>query len=85
MDDPIRCLYNFVCENRMGSVHNDPEYKLTALQVDKQTEELEKTLTQEQKLELNQLLSGLAALGYIEDEYMFRAALVVARELNSIS
>ena len=27
MDDLTRCLYDFVCEKRMGSIYQDPEYE----------------------------------------------------------
>lgn len=82
MDDLTKCLYQFVSERRMGSVHIDPEYTEASRMVDMQTEKLEETLNQEQKRELNRLLSSITALGCIEDEHLFRAVMRLARELS---
>lgn len=84
MDDLTKWLYQFVCERRMGSVHDDPEYKEASREVDMQTEKLEETLSQEQKRELNRLLSNITALSCIEDEHLFQAALRLARELARV-
>ena len=84
MDDLTRCLYDFVCTRRMGSVHTDPEYREASRVVDMQTEKLEESLSQEQKRELNQLLSSVTALDCIQDEHLFRAALRLARELGRV-
>ena len=82
MDDLTKCLYDFVCTRRMGSVHTDPEYREASRVVDMQTEKLEQALSQEQKRELNRLLGDITALSCIEDEHLFRAALRLARELS---
>lgn len=84
MDDLTKWLYQFVCERRMGSVHTDPEYREASRMVDMQTEKLEETLSQEQKRELNRLLSSVTALDCIHDEHLFRAALRLARELGRV-
>lgn len=84
MDDLTRWLYQFVCERRMGSVHTDPEYREASRVVDMQTEKLEETLSQEQKRELNRLLSSVTALDCIHDEHLFRAALRLSRELERV-
>jgi len=84
MDDLTKWLYQFVSERRMGSVHTDPEYKEASRVVDMQTEKLEETLSQEQKRELNRLLSSVTALDCIQDEHLFRATLHLARELGRV-
>ena len=84
MDDLTKCLYDFVCTRRMGSVHTDPEYREASRVVDMQTEKLEETLSQEQKRELNRLLGDISALSCIEDVHLFRAALRLARELGRV-
>lgn len=84
MSDLMKCLYEFVCKQRMGSVYGDPEYREASQCVDRQTEKLEETLSQEQKRELNRLLDDMMALSSIEDEYLFRAALRLARELDRV-
>lgn len=84
MDDLTKCLYDFVCTRRMGSVYDDPEYREASQSVDLQTEKLEEALSQEQKRELNQLLSSVTALDCIHDEHLFRAALRLARELGRV-
>lgn len=85
MDDLTKCLYQFVSERRMGSVYADPEYTEASRVVDMQTEKLGETLNQEQKRELNRLLANITALGCIEDEHLFRAALGLARELGRMA
>ena len=84
MDDLTKCLYQFVSERRMGSVYADPEYTEASRVVDMQTEKLEETLSQEQKRELNRLLSSVTALDCIHDEHLFRAALRLSRELERV-
>ena len=81
MDDLTRCLYDFVCEHRMGSVHGDPEFREASLTVDMQTKRLEETMTQEQKQELKLLLDEMEALSCLEDKHLFRASLRLAGEL----
>lgn len=82
MDDLTKCLYDFVCTRRMGSVHDDPEYREASQSVDLQTEKLEENLSGEQKRELSRLLDDITALSCIESEHLFRAALGLARELR---
>lgn len=82
MDDLTKCLYDFVCTRRMGSVYDDPEYREASQSVDLQAEKLEETLSQEQKRELNRLMDEMTALDCIQNEHLFQATLGLARELR---
>lgn len=82
MDDLTKCLYEFVCKQRMGSVYADPEYTEAARSVELQTEKVREGMSREQWRELNHLLDSMNAQSSIECEHLFRAALGLARELN---
>lgn len=82
MTDLMKCLYDFVCTRRIGSIYGDPAYREASLHVDQQTEKLVENLSQEQKRELSRLLDSMNALSCIEDEHLFQAALRLARELS---
>lgn len=82
MTDLMKCLYDFVCTRRMGSIYGDPAYREASLHVDQQTKNLVENLSQEQKRELNRLLDSVNALSSIEIEHLFQATLGLARELG---
>ena len=84
MDDLTSCLYQFVCERRMGRVRDDPEYAEASRSVDLQTEKLKKLLGETEWKELDRLLSSMNALSSIENEYLFQATLGLVRELGRV-
>lgn len=84
MNDLTKCLYEFVCQNRMGSVYDDPEYEEMFHSVELQTEKLQKDLSRDQLWELRLLLENISAQHSIENEHLFLAALGLARELNAL-
>lgn len=84
MDDLTKCLYDFVCEKRMGSIHQDPEYTEMSTSVDIQTEKVQKDMSKEQLRELRVLLDSMNAMSCIEHEYLFQATMRLARELGRV-
>lgn len=82
MDDLTKCLYDFVCDHRMGRIHQDPEYREIANGIELQTQRLQKDMNKEQLRELQLLMDNLLALSDIESEHLFQAALGLARELG---
>lgn len=84
MDDLTRCLYDFVCEKRMGSIYQDPEYKEMSRSVELQLKKVQQTMGTEQQIELQLLLENLSAQSSIENEHLFQASLKLARELNAL-
>lgn len=84
MDDLTKCLYDFVCEKRMGNMCQDPEYKEVSHSVELQTEKFKQGLDTEQQMELQLLLEIISAYYSIENECLFQQALGLARELNAL-
>lgn len=84
MDDLTRCLYDFVCEKRMGSIYQDPEYEEMSRSVELQLKKVQQTIGTEQQVELQLLLENLSAQSSIENEHLFQASLKLARELSAL-
>ena len=84
MDDLTRCLYDFVCEKRMGSIYQDPEYAEMSRSVELQLKKVQQTIGTEQQVELQLLLENLSAQSSIENEHLFQASLKLARELSAL-
>lgn len=84
MDDLTKCLYEFVCKQRMGSVYEDPEYEEMSHSVELQTKKARKNMSEEQLQELDLLLETISAQNSLENEHLFQAALGLARELNAL-
>ena len=84
MDDLTRCLYDFVCEKRMGSIYQDSEYEEMSRSVELQLKKVQQTMGTEQQIELQLLLENLSAQSSIENEHLFQASLKLARELNAL-
>lgn len=84
MDDLMKCLYGFMLEHRLGSLHEDLEYGETAFDTDIQEKRLRECLNQEQQEELDCLLNKITAKDCIVSEHIFRAALALSRELNAL-
>ena len=84
MDDLTRCLYDFVCEKRMGSIYQDSEYEEMSRSVELQLKKVQQTMGTEQQIELQLLLENLSAQSSIEKEHLFQASLKLARELNAL-
>lgn len=84
MDDLTRCLYEFVCEKRLGSLSEDQEYMDAVLTAERQQKRVASCLSKEQQLELETLTALIAAQGDITGEHLFCAALSLARELNGL-
>ena len=84
MDDLMKCLYDFVRANRMGSICQDPEYEEMSRSVELQLKKVQQTMGTEQQIELQLLLENLSAQSSIENEHLFQASLKLARELNAL-
>lgn len=84
MDDLTRCLYEFVCEKRMGSLSEDKEYIEAVLGAERQEKRVASYLDDEQRPELRALLDTLSAQSDITNEHLFQAALSLSRELNGL-
>lgn len=84
MDDLTRCLYEFVCEKRMGRLSEDKEYIEAVLGAERQQKRMTAWLTEEQRVELDVLTAMIAAQGDITGEHLFQAALGLSRELNAL-
>lgn len=84
MDDLMNCLYSFVLENRLGDTVNDREYRNSIDEILRQESKLRESMNKEQRRELNALLSEISAQNSLENEYIFREALRLARELNAL-
>ena len=84
MNDLTKCLYDFACKNRMGSIYDDQEYEETSHSVELQTEKVQQGMSKEQLLELRLLLESISAQHSIENEHLFQAALRLAKELNAL-
>lgn len=81
MDDLTRCLYEFVCRKRLGSLAVDEEYQETLQSIEQQRARVEAYLDKEQQRELGLLIDDVASQGDIEGEHLFQAALSLSREL----
>lgn len=84
MDDLTRCLYEFVCETRLGGLSEDKAYLEAVLSAKQQEARIASYLNCEQQRELRALLDTAAAQGDIAGEYLFQAALSLARELSGL-
>lgn len=84
MDDLTRCLYEFVCEKRLGRLSEDAEFIDAVLTVERQQKRVASYLSKEQQPELRALMDAAAAQGDITGEHLFCAALSLARELNRL-
>lgn len=84
MDELTRCLYEFVCEKRLGSLSEDQAYIDAVLGAERQEERVASYLSKEQQPELRALMDAAAAQGDITGEHLFCAALSLARELNKL-
>lgn len=85
MDDLMKCLYNFVLEHRLGNMVKEREYQDSRDAVLAQEEKVMEGMSKEQRRELNVLLSQTSAQDALENEYVFRAALGLARELRALA
>ena len=84
MDDLTRCLYEFVCEKRLGSLYVDKEYQEALEGGEQQRERVEGYLDEKQRRELRLLIDSVASQGSIEGEHLFQAALALSRELRRL-
>lgn len=84
MDDLTRCLYEFVCEKRLGHLSEDAEFIDAVLSAERQQKRVASYLSKEQQPELRALMDAAAAQGDITGERLFCAALSLARELNRL-
>ena len=80
MDDLTRCLYEFVCEKRMGSLSEDKGN----IEAERAEKRVASYLDDEQRPELRALLDTLSAQSDITNEHLFQAALSLSRELNGL-
>lgn len=85
MDDLTRCLYEFVCEKRLGGLSVDQEYQEVLQGIELQRARVEAYLNQEQQRELTLLIGNVSSQGSIEGEHLFQAALFLARELSGLA
>ena len=85
MDDLMKCLYSFVLEHRLGNMLKEREYQDGRDAVLAQEEKVMEGMSKEQRRELNVLLSQTSAHDALENEYVFRAALGLARELRALA
>ncbi|RKI71083.1 hypothetical protein D7V91_01910 [bacterium 1xD42-67] len=84
MDDLTRCLYEFVCENRMASLSGDKEYIDVVTSAERQEERVASYLNDEQRKELRTLIDALETQSDITCEHLFQAALSLSRELDGL-
>ncbi len=68
----------------MGNLTEDAEYEEAALSVELQAERVSAYLNAEQRKELYWLMDAVAFRDSIENEYVFQAALSLARELSGL-
>lgn len=85
MDDLMKCLYSFVLEHRLGNMVKEREYQDGGDAVLAQEEKVMEGMSKEQRRELNVLLSQISAQDALENEYVFRATLGLARELRALT
>lgn len=85
MDDLTKCLYDFVCDRRMGGIYGDLEYEEAAHSVELQRKKVLAGMDETQKRELDILMDSLYARSSVESEHLFRATLGLARELGGVA
>ena len=85
MDELTRCLYEFVCDRRLGHLSEDAEFIDAVLSAERQQKRVASYLNEEQRLELDVLTTMIAAQGDITSEHLFQAALALSRELNGLA
>lgn len=84
MDDLIKYLYQFVLENRMESLQGGEEYRNSVRSANAQIKCVERYLNEEQRKDLRLMIDRIGVQNSIENEYIFRAALKLSRELNAL-
>lgn len=84
MDDLLNYLYKFTLEHRIGGLRDDREYQECVIDTDQQTRRVEGYLNEEQRRELHQMIDKISIQNSAENEYIFRAAIRLARELNAL-
>lgn len=84
MDDLMKCLYELVMERRMGALELDQEYRDSVRTVSMQEKKLWEQLNEDQRQEVELLMMEVTNQNIIEQEYLFRASLTLARELNAL-
>ncbi len=85
MDDLTRCLYEFVCARRLGSLYADKEYEEYSHSIKLQQERILKRPDAERQRELSCLIDEMSFRESVKNEYLFQAALGLARELNALT
>lgn len=85
MDDLMRCLYSFMLETRMRDTVSDPEYRSSLDEVLRLEDKVQENMDEEQRRTLNQLMQKVSAQNAIENEHIFQASLVLARELRALA
>ena len=81
----IKCLYEFALEKRMAELEIDQEYRDSIRTVQMQEKKVREILNEDQWQEIDLLMRETSAQDSIEREYLFRAALELAGELNALS
>lgn len=84
MDDLMKCLYELIMERRMGALELDQEYRDSVRTVSMQEKKLWEQLNEDQRQEVELLMMEVTNQNIIEQEYLFRASLALARELNAL-
>lgn len=84
MDDLMKCLYELIMERRMGALELDQEYRDSVRTVSMQEKKLWEQLNEDQRQEVELLMMEVTNQNIIEREYLFRASLALARELNAL-
>lgn len=84
MDDLMKCLYEFMLERRLGSLHEDPEYGQAAFDEKIQEKRVQECLDEKQRKEVDRLFDMRTVQDSIVNEHIFRAALRLFRELNAL-
>ena len=82
MSDLIRWLCLYAQENLMGALWSDGEYQTCLQAAEACVDRLERQLDPEGKKTLRELMDQSAFQSGLEQEYLFRAALSMARELG---
>lgn len=84
MDDLVKYLYQFILENRMGSLKGEEEYRACVLSANTQIKCVEDYLKEEQRKDLRLMIDRIGLQNSFENEYIFRAALELFKELNAL-
>ena len=85
MDDLMKCLYEFMLERRLGSLHEDPEYGQAAFDEKIQERRVRECLDAQQRKEVDRLFDMRTVQDSIVNEHIFRAALALSGELNALT